>query len=104
MSSRVQSTKIAVSAGKQADIATAATAGMVSFSKLNSSLAQAALGIETDEAEYGKGDEFATQQFATAWDTTIPIEKYGTSQFAAWAWAFCLGKVVAGSGSYTITP
>lgn len=105
MSSRVQSTKIAFGVRKQADIATAtAVADMVSFTKLNSSLAQAPLGIETDEAEYGKGDEFATQQFATAWDVSIPMEKYGTSQFAAWAWAYALGKVTATGGGYTITP
>jgi len=105
MSSRVQGTKVAVGVGRQADIATATSSGgLVSFSKLNSSLGQSALGIETDEAEYGKIDEFATQQFATAWDTNLTLEKYGTSQFAAWAWAFALGKVTATGGGYTITP
>ena len=103
MSSRVQSTKIAFGVNRQADIATA-TSGLVSFTKLNSSLAQTNLGIETDEAEYGKGDEYATQQFTTAWDTSIPMEKYGTSQWAAWAWGFCLGKVIPSGSGYTIEP
>jgi hypothetical protein len=105
MSSRVQSTKIALGVRKQVDIATASDVGdMVSFTKLNSSLAQSNLGIESDAAEYGKGDEFATQLFTAGWDVNIPMEKYGTSQFLAWAWAFCLGGVTPISGGYTIEP
>lgn len=105
MGSRVQSTKIALSVNKQVDIATAQTVdNMVSFTKLNSSLAQSNLGIESDAAEYGKGDEFATQLFTAGWDVSIPMEKYGTSQFAAWAWAYALGKVTPISGGYTIAP
>jgi hypothetical protein len=105
MSSRVQSTKIALGVRKQIDIATASNvADMVSFTKLNSSLAQNNLGIESDAAEYGKGDEFATQLFTAGWDVNVPMEKYGTSQFLAWAWGFCLGAVTPITGGFTIEP
>jgi hypothetical protein len=105
MSSRVQSTKIALGVRKQADIATATAVGdMVSFTKLNSSLAANNLGIEDDAAEYGKGDEFGTEEFTAGWDVSVPMEKYGTSQFLAWAYGFCLGNVTPIAGGYTIVP
>jgi hypothetical protein len=94
---------------KQAALATANTlAGIWRLGKLNSSFAGPKLNTENDAPELGKGHEFATQVFPTSWDVGGQIEKYLSSDFAAWAMAFSLGHVVK-SGStpnwiYTCTP
>jgi hypothetical protein len=93
----------------QDDLATANTAaGMVRLGKLNASSMYPRLITENDAEEFGKGHEFATQVFKTYWDCSGQLEKYLSSEFAAWVMAFSLGKVVK-SGStpnwvYTCTP
>lgn len=53
--------------GKQADIATAnLVAAMWRLKKLNAQLATPKLNTENDDAEYGKGHEFATQPFKSS--------------------------------------
>ncbi len=80
---------------KQADIATPNTAvGIFSMKKLNTSFATPKLNTENDALELGKGHEFATQIFNTSWDVQGQIEKYLSSDFAAWVMAFSLGNVV----------
>jgi hypothetical protein len=94
---------------KQAAIATANTvAGIWRLNKLNASYASPTLNTENDAPELGKGHEFATRVFKTSWDVKGQIEKYLSSDFAAWVMAFGLGTV-APSGTlpnyiYTCTP
>ena len=93
----------------QSDIATANVVGEVwRLGKLNSSFTGPKLNTENDAAELGKGHEFATQVFKTSWDVAGQIEKYTSSDFAAWAMAFSLGHVVPTGGGgnwiYTCTP
>ena len=94
---------------KQTDIATAnLVAGVWRLGKLNAELSPPRLNTEDDAEEMGKGHEFATQNFKTFWDTNGRIEKYLSSDFAAWAMAFALGKVVKSGTTpnftYTCTP
>ena len=73
---------------KQVDIATANTVGGVwSLKKLNTSYAMPKLNTENDAPELGKGNEFATQIFPTSWDVAGQLEKYLSSDFAAWVMA-----------------
>jgi hypothetical protein len=106
---RIQEVLIAFGKGKQTDIATAqASAALWRFIKLNGALANPRLATENDAEEYGKGHEFPTATFKTAWDTGGTIEKYLSAEIAAWAMAFGLGKVVkTGTNpnfTYTCTP
>src|SRR6185436_11604570 len=62
-------------------------------------------GTETDKDEIGKGNEFISQVFPTAWDVSDNrIEKFGSAEFTAWAWAYALGNVQLATGLYTIKP
>lgn len=105
----IRETIIAWGFNKQSDIATKnADAGLWRMNKLNAALANPKLTIEDDAQEIGKGHEFATQTFQTAWDISGQLEKYNSSDFAAWAMVFGLGGV-AETGTtpnfiYTCTP
>lgn len=93
----------------QDDLATANTAvGMIRLGKLNASNMYPRLMTENDAEEFGKGHEFATQVFKTYWDCSGQLEKYLSSEFAAWVMAFSLGKVVKSGTTpnftYTCTP
>ncbi len=106
---RLQEVLIGFGKGKQADIATAQSAGVMwSMRKLNASMADPKLAIEDDANEYGKGHEFATTTFKTAWSTNGSLEKYLSAEMAAWAMCFGLGKVVKTGSTpnfiYTCTP
>lgn len=102
---RLQELLICFGKQKQTDIATAnGAAGMWRLGKLNAALANPRLNTENDAEEFGKGHEFATETFKTSWDVSGTLEKYLSAEIAAWAMAFGLGKVVAGTGMYTCTP
>jgi hypothetical protein len=105
---RLQEVLICFGKKKQVDIATAqAAADMWRFSKINAALANPKLATENDAAEYGKGHEFPTATFKTAWDVGVALEKYLSAEIGAWAVCFALGKVVksgAGPFVYTCTP
>ena len=105
---RLQEVLVCFGKKKQADIATAQVAGdMWRFSKLNAALANPKLATENDAEEYGKGHEFPTATFKTAWDVGATLEKYLSAEIGSWAVAFALGKVVksgAGPYVYTCTP
>ena len=74
---RLQEVLICFGKGKQADIATAqAAAAMWRFSKLNAALINPRLATENDADEYGKGHEFPTATYKTAWDVGVTLEKY----------------------------
>lgn len=105
---RLQEVMIAFGKGKQVDISTAqAAAAMWRFTKLNGGLADPTLMTEDDAPEYGKGHEFPTANYKTAWNVGGQLEKYMSSEFAAWVMCFSMGKVVksgAGPYVYTCTP
>lgn len=105
---RLQEVLVCFGKKKQADIATAqAAADMWRFSKINAALANPKLATENDADEYGKGHEFPTATFNTAWDISVALEKYLSAEIGSWAVAFALGKVVksgAGPFVYTCTP
>jgi len=106
---RMQEIRICFGFRKQTDIGTPnSAANMWQLRKLNPQFANPRLNTENDALEYGKGHEFAVQSFATAWETAGTLEKYLTAEFAAWAMAFGLGKVVKSGTSpnftYTCTP
>lgn len=103
MPGNVRETLIAFSKASQVDIATA-NSTLLRLSKTNAQFSQFRLNAENDAADIGKGHEFATQVFNTSWDVQGRIEKYLTSQWAAWAFGFALGKVSEAAPSYTITP
>ncbi|MCC6366849.1 MAG: hypothetical protein IT165_25285 [Bryobacterales bacterium] len=106
---RLQEVLVCFGKQKQTDIVTPqAAAAMWRFSKLNAALANPKLGVETDAEEYGKGHEFPTATFKTAWDVNGALEKYLSAEMAAWAMAFGLGKVVKSGTNpnftYTCSP
>jgi hypothetical protein len=106
---RLQEVLICFGKKKQTDIATAqAAADMWRFTKLNASLINPKLATENDAEEYGKGHEFPTATYKTAWDVGVTLEKYLGAEIGAWAVAFALGKVVksgtAPNFTYTCTP
>ena len=102
---RLQEVLICFGKAKQADISTAqAAAAMWRFSKLNAALINPKLATENDAEEYGKGHEFPTATYKTAWDVGTTLEKYLGAEIGAWAVCFGLGKVVkSGAGPYTYT-
>ena len=102
---RLQEVLICFGKKKQADISTAsAAADMWRFTKLNAALLNPKLATENDADEYGKGHEFATATYKTAWDINIALEKYLGAEIGSWAVCFGLGKVVkTGAGPYTYT-
>ncbi len=92
---RLQEVLVCFGKKKQADIATAQTAADAwRFSKINAALANPKLATENDADEYGKGHEFPTATFKTAWDVGVALEKYLSAEIGAWAVCFGLGKVV----------
>ncbi len=58
-------------------------ADMWRFSKLNAALANPKLATENDAEEYGKGHEFPTATFKTAWDVGATLEKYLSAEIGA---------------------
>ena len=109
MPANIRELLIGFGKGKQTDIATAnLVAAIWQLKKLNAALANPKLNTENDAEELGKGHEFATEVIKTSWDVNGTIEKYLSSDIAAWAMAFGLGKVVKSGTSpnftYTCTP
>jgi hypothetical protein len=106
---RIQELLVALGAGKQTNISTANTAMQsMRFSKLNAQITNPKLVTENDAPEIGKGNEFIENVYKSHWEVGTTMEKYLSSEFAAWAFAYALGKVaVTGSAApytYTITP
>jgi hypothetical protein len=89
----------------QTNISTANLAAKIwSLKKTNAGLLTDQPTIETDQAEYGKGHEYATATFLAQFTQGLSIERYLSSEFAAWLFAFGLGKVtVTGTGPYVYT-
>jgi hypothetical protein len=102
-------TKIGVGFVEQTDLTTPNTAAEIwSFTITNPAPFTITPGTEDDAADIGKGDEFPLTVFPVAMDVTGRIEKQMSSQAAAWAFIFGLGKTTetaAGTGSkYVCVP
>ena len=91
---------------KQTNISTANGAAQIwRLGKLNRQIANPRYITENDAEELGKGHEFATTLYKShIVSGPHTLEKYLSSEFAAWLWAFGLGKVVkSGTGPFTYT-
>ena len=98
-------TKLGVGYVAQADLTTPNTAAeMMSFTITNPAPLTITPNTEDDANDIGKGDEFPTQVFPVSMDTTARIEKYLSSQCAAWAFAFGLGNVTHTGSTYVCIP
>lgn len=103
----VQNTNFAIAFKPQAALQTAnVAADLWKVSRANAGFTKFGFNTESDAAEIGKGSEFATQVFPVSWDVSGSIEKYLSSELAAWAFAFGLGtaNLNEAAGTYTITP
>lgn len=96
-------TKIGVGFVEQTDLETPNTVAEIwSFTTTNTAPFTVTPNTEDDAADIGKGDEFPTQIFPVSMDVTGRLEKQISSQAAAWAFVFGLGKTTmtaAGTGS-----
>jgi len=106
MSARVQQLVLGLG-NAQANITTPSTS-FLRFKKLDTSLTTPKPVFETDAAEIGKGNEFATATYPSHYDVANRIEKYASAEFAAWAIGLALGNSVqtgtAPNYTYTIVP
>jgi len=86
----------------QTDLVTAnADADLWNLLRTNTALLQTNLATETDALDIGKGDEFPLTVFKTSMGTALEYQKYCTSEYMAWLFAFALGsctKTAAGTG------
>ena len=104
MPANIRETKIGFGYKKQTNLHTAnAAADIWSLTKTNATLANISLVTEDDGAELGKGHEFPTQVFKSHWDVNGSLEKYVTSEIAAWAFVFGLGNRVKSGTAPAIT-
>ena len=89
----VRETKIGFGFQPQPDLVTANTVPELwSLTKVNNVLGTIELTSEDDAQDIGKGDEFPENNYPQSASTTVPIEKYLSSEFAAWTFLFALGK------------
>jgi hypothetical protein len=89
----VRETKIAFGFKPQANLSTPNTdLELWSLTKTNPALAVAEPVTEDNALDIGKGDEFPTQTFPSHINTTVPLEKFTSSEIAAHLFLFGLGK------------
>ena len=105
----IQETRIAFGMAPQTDVSTANTAlQMWSMTKTNPALSVVAPVNETNALDIGKGNEFPSQVYPTNMDAGVALEKYVSSEFMAWLFAFTTGdvtKTASGAGfTYTAKP
>lgn len=103
MASRIQSKVLGLGLAKQPDIDTISPS-FLRFRQLNAELAPTGFATETDAAEIGKGDEFASSIFPVSWNPLGRIDKYSSAEFVTWAFAYAMGNVTEATGTYTIKP
>ncbi len=93
MSSLIKHTALGLSFKKQTALQTASVdADIQRVSKLNAAVSAYDPVNEDDSKEIGTGTEFATQLFKTSAMVSGSIEKYLSSEMAAWMFAFGLGN------------
>jgi hypothetical protein len=103
MPARIQSYKIALGSAKQANVTTASTTYNC-FTKLDTAIPTLRYNTETNKDEIGKGHEFITDVYPTHYDIAYAMQKYGSSEWVLWSWAYALGNVGLSAGLYTIKP
>jgi hypothetical protein len=98
----IRETKIAFGFVAQPDVQVKNTdAELWSLSKVNAALLVVDPQTEDNAADIGKGNEFPTEVYPTQINVAGPLEKYLSSQWAAWVFSFGLGKqteTVVGTG------
>ena len=105
----IRETQIGLGIIAQANLATPNTvANIRTFTKTNAALSTVTPNTESNAMDIGKGDEFPTQVYPVSMDVNCAIEKYLSSEIAAWMFAFGLGKCTktgtAPSLTYTCVP
>ncbi len=103
---QIRELAIAFGKAKQADIETAnVLGGLWRLNKVNTQMASVPYVVEDDGDELGKGHEFIANQYKSHVEGgPHTLEKYLSSEFAAWLWAYGLGNVAkTGSGPYVYT-
>jgi hypothetical protein len=106
---RLQETILAFGKKQQDGIATPnISADLFRLNKVNVELVSATLNTEDDRAELGKGNEFVENVYPVSRDSAFKLEKYLSSQWAAWVFAYGFGGVtptgVADPYTYTCIP
>jgi hypothetical protein len=105
----IREVQLAMGIVPQSDLATAnIAADLWSLTKTNAAFIGHDLASESDAQDLGKGHEFATQTFPTSSGVQGPYEKYLSSEWAAWLFAFAFGnmtRTTSGTGKlYTSVP
>lgn len=105
----IRETLFAFSKNRQTDAVTASIAAEIwRMRKVNLDIDTAELITEDDANELGGGNEFAANVFPVNWDISGSIDKFLTSQWAAWVMAFSLdGGIKTGISdpwTYTCEP
>jgi hypothetical protein len=105
----IRETLFAFSRNRQTNVTTASIAAdMWRMRKINLDIETADLQTEDDANELGGGNEFAANVYKVNWDFTGAIEKFLSSQWAAWVMAFSLDggskAGVADPFTYTCEP
>lgn len=96
MSVTVRQSLIGFGYTAQSALQTSNIAGdLIRVNKLNASLANLEAVTENDAAEIGKGSEFAQNSYLVNWNTSGALEKYLSSEMAAWLFGFAFGNSVA---------
>lgn len=105
MPTRIQNASLGLGVGKQTNISTVPGSPVfITVPKLDSDIYIDDFGTEDNAAWIGKGNEFATQVFPTAFNVNGRIEKHGGIEFMTWAWAYALGNIAYASSTYTLVP
>jgi hypothetical protein len=101
----VQETLIAFGLVPQTDVGTEnLVTDLWSVTKVNPALSVVNPVNETNALDIGKGNEFPSQVFPSYQDASVALEKYVSSEFMAWLFAFSTGKAtktVAGTAGFT---
>lgn len=105
MATRIQNKILGLGQHRQADIVTPNTT-FLRFRQLNAELAPSGFMTENDAAEIGKGNEFISADgvYPVSFNPLARVDKYSSSEFMTWAFAFALGGVTEATGTYTIVP
>jgi len=100
----IRETKLGIGYKAQADLVTPNTAAEIwTITKTNAALSTVSPQTEDNAADIGKGDEYPTQVFPTSMDVASSIEKFISSQFMAWLFAFSLGDVTTSGTAPAVT-
>lgn len=105
----IRETNLVISKKKQSAAGTASVvADMIRLRKINADISIPNLITENDANEIGGGNEFAGTVYPVSWDMSGKLEKFLTSEWAAWVMAYSLnGGAETGDGTpeiYTCIP